>query len=75
MDMAGVPQDVCLHLALQIFDLLPTIPTNLSFCAPIPMMLTYGPESYTSYPWLEDGGETFFSRQEGQGLMFLDKEA
>ena len=57
-EVAGIPQDVCLHLALQVLKLLPTIPIDLSFHTPIPMMLAYGPESYASCAWLEDGGET-----------------
>ena len=56
--VAGIPQDVCLCLALQVLELLPTIPIDLSFCTSIPMMLAYGPESYMSHAWLEDGGKT-----------------
>ena len=57
-EVAGIPQDICLHLALQVLELLPTIPMDLSFYATIPMVLAYGPESYASPAWLGDGGET-----------------
>ena len=39
-------------------DKLPTIPIDLSFRMPIPMMLAYGPESYAYQTWCEDRGET-----------------
>ena len=42
-DMAGVSYDACLGLSLQVLDTLPTIPIDLSYHLPIPMMLTYGP--------------------------------
>ena len=56
--MAGVSHDACLGLALQVLNKLPTIPIDLSYCTPIPMMLAYGPELYAYQTWCEDGGET-----------------
>ena len=56
--MAGVPHEVCLGLALQVLNKFPTFPMDLSYCTPIPMMLAYGPESYTFQTWCEDGDET-----------------
>ena len=38
-DMAGIPHDACLGLALQI----PTIPIDLTYCMQIPMMIAYAP--------------------------------
>ena len=49
----------CLGLALWVLNKLPTIPIKLSYCTPIPMMLAYGPESYTFQIWHEDGEETY----------------
>ena len=48
-DTAGVPQDVHLGIALQILDLPPLIPIDLSFLTPIPMMLGYAPETYVCW--------------------------
>ena len=45
-DVAGVSHNASLGLALQVLDKLPTIPIDLSYHMPIPMMLAYGPESY-----------------------------
>ena len=44
-DMAGVSHNACLGLVLQVLNKLPTIPIDLSYCMPIPMMLAHGPES------------------------------
>ena len=56
--MAGVPQDACLGLALQVLDKLPTIPIDLTYHMSIPMMLAYGPESNAYQTWHKDGGGT-----------------
>ena len=48
-DVAGISHDACLGLTLHILNKLPTIPIDLSYCMPIPMMLACGPESYESY--------------------------
>ena len=53
-DIAGVPHDTCLSLALQVLDKLPTVSIDLSYCMLIPMMLAYGPESYAYQTWHED---------------------
>ena len=53
-DVAGLPQSSCLDLALKILNQLPTIPLDLSYCTPIPMMITYAPESYANETWHED---------------------
>ena len=57
-DVTGVSHNACLGLTLQVLDKLPTIPIDLSYFMPIPMMLAYGPESYTYQTWCKDGGET-----------------
>ena len=58
-DVAGVPHEACLSLALQVLKKLPTIPMDLSYCTLIPMMLAYGPESYAFQTWHEDGEGTY----------------
>ena len=56
--MAGVPHNACLGLALQVLEKLPTIPIDLNYHMPIPMMLAYAPKSYAYQTWHEDGGGT-----------------
>ena len=73
-DVAGVPHEACLGLTLQVLDKLPTIPMDLSYHTPIPMVLAYGPGSNAFQTWHEDREETS-SRQESQGLPPNDKEA
>ena len=41
-----------------MLDKLPTVPIDLSYHRPIPMMLAYGPESYAYQTWCKDRGET-----------------
>ena len=74
MDVAAIPQDVCLHLVLQVLELLPTISIDLSFCTPIPMMFACGPESYTSCAWLEDGEETSSLGKKARASCLLTKK-
>ena len=57
-DVADIPHEACLGLILQVLNKLPTIPMDLSYHMPIPMMLAYGLESYTFQTWCEDGEET-----------------
>ena len=71
VDMAGVSHDACLGLALQVLDKLPTIPIDLSYCTPIPMMLAYGPESYAYQTWHEDRGETSSLGKEARASCLL----
>ena len=42
---------ICLPLALQTLDQLPAIPWDLSYHTGIPLMFTYGPESYDFQTW------------------------
>ena len=58
MDVAGVPNNTCLSLALQVLNKLIMVPIDLSYHTLIPMMLAYGPKSYAYQTWHEDGGET-----------------
>ena len=41
----GVTFDACLYLMLQVLSLLPQIPVNISFQAPVPLTIAYFPES------------------------------
>ena len=50
-DTANIPHRICLPLALQTLDQLPAIPWDLSYCAGIPLMFAYGPESYDFQTW------------------------
>ena len=68
VDSSRMPRDTCLCLALQVLKLLPMIPLDISFCAPFPMMLTYGPQSYLSQAWLENEEETYSLGGEYQSL-------
>ena len=45
-DVVDLPHKFCLGLTLQVLNKLSTIPIDLFYCTPIPMMLVYGPESY-----------------------------
>ena len=45
-EVAGLPHEACLNLALQILDKLPTLPLDLSYHTAICRMLAYCPESY-----------------------------
>ena len=71
MDVAGVSHDICLGLTLHILDKLPTIPIDLSYCTPIPMMLAYGPESYAYQIWHKDRGETSSLGKEAKASCLL----
>ena len=73
-DMAGVSHDACLDLTLQVLDKLPTIPIDLSYCTPIPMMLAYGSESYAYQTWHEDGGETSSLGKEARASHLLTRK-
>ena len=73
-DVAGVPHNTCLSLALQVLDKLPTVPIDLSYHTPIPMMLAYGPGSYGYQTWSEDRGRNLCPEQGGQGLPCTDVE-
>ena len=59
VDTVGMPQEICLCLALQVLELLTTIPLDIFFHAPFPMMLAYSLESYSSQAWLENEEETY----------------
>ena len=56
--MAGIPHDACLGLALQVPEKLPTIPIDLTYHTPIPIMLAYALGSYAYQTWHEDGEGT-----------------
>ena len=73
-DTAGMPQDTCLCLTLQVLELLPIIPMDISFCAPFPMMVTYGPESYLSQAWLENEEETSSLGEKAKASHILSKK-
>ena len=73
-DVAGISHDVCLCLAVQVFELLPIIPIDLSFRTPIPMMLANDPETYASHTWHEDGGETSSLDKKAQTSNLLTKK-
>ena len=73
-NVAGMPQDTCLHLALQVLKLLPTIPLDISFHVPFPIMLAYGLESYSSQAWLQNKEETSSLGVGSQGFSYPGKE-
>ena len=70
-DVAGVPHDTCLSLALQVLNKLPTILIDLSYCTLIPLMLAYGLESYTYQTWCKEGGETCTLSRDARGSHIL----
>ena len=72
VDVAGVPHDAYLGLALQVLDKLPTIPIDLTYHTPIPMMLAYGPESCAYQTWCQDeGGTSALSRDARASCILL----
>ena len=54
-DTANIPHRICLPLALQTLYQLLAIPWDLSYCAGIPLMLTYSPKSYDFQTWSTTG--------------------
>ena len=48
--------DACLGLALQVFNLLPQIPIDISFHTQIPLTITYCPESSVYRKWCPEQG-------------------
>ena len=74
MDMAGLPQNSCLDLALKILNQLPTIPLDLSYHTPIPMMIAYMPESYAYETWCGDGQGTPTLGEEVKASHLLTKK-
>ena len=54
-EAAGLYHEVCLTLALQILDKLPTLPLDLSYHTAIPRMLAYCLESYAFQAWSTTG--------------------
>ena len=73
-NVIGMPQDTCLCLTLQVLELLPTIPLDISFHAPFPMMLMYGPESYSSQAWLQNEEETSSLGEGAKASHILEKK-
>ena len=54
-DTANIPHRISLPLALQTLDQLPAISWDLSYCTGIPLMFTFGPESYDFQTWSTTG--------------------
>ena len=52
----GVTFNAYLYHALQVLSLLPQIPVNISFQAPIPLTLAYCPESTVYQRWRSEQG-------------------
>ena len=71
---AGMLQDTCLCLALQVLELLPTIPLDISFHTLLPMMLVYGLESYSSQAWHENEEETSSLGEGAKASRILEKK-
>ena len=72
-DRVGMPQDTCLCLILQVLELFPTIPLDISFHAQFPMMLPQGPELLVTGLAGKLGGN-LLPRGEGQGLSYPQQE-
>ena len=49
---AGVPMSYSLVVALHLLKLLPTLPANLTFHSAVPLLTSFEPEVYASWPWL-----------------------
>ena len=69
MDMAGLPHDSCLDLALKILNQLRTIPLDLLYHTPIPMLLSYIYET-----WCEGGQRTSSLWEEAKASHLLTKK-
>ena len=52
----GITFDACLGLALQVLNLLPQIPIDISFHTQIPLTITYCPESSVYRRWHPEQG-------------------
>ena len=73
-DVAGLPQNSCLDLALKILNQFPTIPLDLSYHTPIPMMITYAPESNAYETWHGDGQGNSTLGEETKASHLLTKK-
>ena len=74
VNTSGMPQEICLCFPLQVLELLPIIPLDISFHAPFPMMLAYSLESYSSQAWLENEGETYSLGEMARASHILSKK-
>ena len=52
----GIMFNACLGLALQVLNLLPQIPIDISFHTQIPLTITYCPESSVYRKWCPEQG-------------------
>ena len=71
MDTANIPHRICLPLALQTLDQLPAIPWEFSYHAGIPLMFTYGPESYDFQTWSTGGDGDYLLDNDAKATNLL----
>ena len=69
----GITFDACLGLTLQVFNLLPQIPIDISFQTQIPLTITYCPESYVYRRWRPEQGGVSPLRKEIRASHTLSK--
>ena len=74
VDMASLPHEACLTLALQILDKLPTPPLDLSYCTAIPRMLAYCLESYAFQAWSATGDGDYLLDNNTQASSLLTQK-
>ena len=69
----GITFDTCLGLALQVLNLLPQIPIDVSFQTQIPLTITYCPESSVYRRWCPEQGGVSPLRKEVRASCTLSK--
>ena len=65
----GITFDACLGLMLQVLNLLPQIPVDISFQTQIPVTITYWPGSSHLQKMAPRAGWSFTSLQGSQGIL------
>ena len=69
----GITFDVCLGLVLQVLNLLPQIPIDISFQIQIPLTITYCPESSIYRRWHPEQGSVSPLHKEVRACRTLSK--
>ena len=69
----GITFDACLGLALQVLNLLPQIPIDVSFQTQIPLTITYCPESSVYRRWHPEQGSVSPLHKEVRASHTLSK--
>ena len=74
IETTNISPQAGLSLALQVLNLLPNIPWDLSYCVGIPMMFVYGQELYELQSWGAAGDGDFHLDSHAQVANLLSHE-